>query len=262
MHRKIAQSNLWDIAHKMGIAPTIKPIYWYLKLAIHSHALKSSVNDVTLEFKLRDGDDFTRVSTLMGEQKIISKLLNDLQPDDIFFDVGANIGVYSCFAMDKISRRGAVYAFEPETENIERLNANLSHNGSNWSIIDAALGKENEEVSLQLADGTGEHHVEGGGGTSVRMRRAETLISKEEVQAPTLLKIDIEGGELDALRGFGEKIGNVRVIYCEVHPYRLADRDQSADSVETYLTNSGFDVDVIGERGSEYHIRATNSRYD
>jgi len=54
------------------------------------------------------------------ESELLSDLIDTLEPDDVFWDVGANIGVFSCFAAQKLID-GSVIAFEPFPPNVQQL---------------------------------------------------------------------------------------------------------------------------------------------
>jgi FkbM family methyltransferase len=57
------------------------------------------------------------------------------RPGDTFFDVGANIGLYSLYAALRMERRGLVYAFEPEALNHAKLNRNTHLNGLSGLVL-------------------------------------------------------------------------------------------------------------------------------
>src|SRR3990167_5131009 len=67
-----------------------------------------------------------RVRTLATKEPSVYEWLQTLGPDDVLFDVGANIGVYTVFAAVCMGAR--VVAFEPEAQNFAALNLNLSLN--------------------------------------------------------------------------------------------------------------------------------------
>jgi hypothetical protein len=71
-------------------------------------------------------------------------------------------------------------------------------------------------------------------------------------EPPTVVKIDVEGAELSALRGLSRTLSNdvCRLIYCEIHPAALAERGNSATNVRECLREHGFAVEQIGT-GSE-----------
>lgn len=68
------------------------------------------------------------------EAGTISWLAHELREDDVFFDVGANIGVYTIFGARRISKKGCVVAFEPHIPNADRLIENIFLNGQQEKI--------------------------------------------------------------------------------------------------------------------------------
>jgi FkbM family methyltransferase len=122
----------------------------------------------------------------------------------VAIDGGAHVGTW---ARPMAKRFGEVLAFEPSPDTFECLAKNL-HGISNVTLFNAALGKEPGAVTMTL-DGferaveiknTGARFVKEGG-TVPRL-----TIDSLELQALDFLKMDIEGGEVDALFGARETL--------------------------------------------------------
>lgn len=56
-------------------------------------------------------------------------------PGDVFFDVGANIGLYSLYAAQRLKGQCSVYSFEPEALNYAKLNCNVRLNGLSGTVL-------------------------------------------------------------------------------------------------------------------------------
>ena len=67
-----------------------------------------------------------RAQTLFTKEPITIEWLNALTADDVFWDVGANVGMYTLYAAVRAKCR--TYAFEPESQNYAVLTANIRHN--------------------------------------------------------------------------------------------------------------------------------------
>jgi FkbM family methyltransferase len=133
-------------------------------------------------------------------------VLHALRPKDLFFDVGANVGVYSVLA----GVTGAdVVAFEPCFETYQRLLTNLTinhmrerveaHNcavGANWGeevFITSTLG------SCNFVCAPGEPPMEGS--ETVLMRTLDVSWPKPGPEGIIVLKVDVEGYEKDVMDG-------------------------------------------------------------
>lgn len=88
---------------------------------------------------------------LLGEEEILKTFLNNLQPDDVIWDVGASYGIYSLFVGKKFSSI-KIYAFEPEPQTLKLLYKNLSLNRvNNVRPLKFALGNYNGTASLHMS---------------------------------------------------------------------------------------------------------------
>lgn len=132
---------------------------------------------------------------------------------DVVWDVGAHAGLYSLVA----ARAGAeVVAFEPLPENIDWLTRHLELNGllNSVQVQPRGLGSTSGHRNFQ-SDATGlEGHVERRGDGRVE------VLAADDVQAsrPSVLKIDVEGSELEVLTGAAATIRAARpLIFLETH---------------------------------------------
>ena len=134
-------------------------------------------------------------------QQALSQLL---KPGMTFWDVGAHIGLFSLLASRAVSERGAVHAFEPQPDNRSRLHETIKLNGAtNVSVHDFALSDITTDALLHA-------HQSSTMWSLVREQSAEdgihvqckTLDSVAEVlDPPNVIKIDVEGAELNVLQG-------------------------------------------------------------
>jgi FkbM family methyltransferase len=128
-----------------------------------------------------------------------------LSPGSVFADVGANLGLYTLWAARIVGPSGRVHAFEPVPDVRERLARNVALNGfDNVRITGAGVGAEPGRVTLYRqpgASGLTSRYMPGQGPAievPVTTLDAEFLPAD---RSPALVKIDVEGMELDVLRG-------------------------------------------------------------
>lgn len=133
-------------------------------------------------------------------------LLNQLRPQDVFVDVGANIGIYSLYAARTVGSSGLVISIEPSHGAFSLLQQNISLNGLTEIVtpLHAAASQTEGELfltgdptkwnSLQLKDSAG--------GVPVRVTTVDNALKDPAKRGDfRFLKIDAEGVETDVLEG-------------------------------------------------------------
>ena len=150
-----------------------------------------------------------------GENIIMSQFINK---DDIVIDIGANIGTTTLNLSEQVGCNGKVLAFEPQSKISQCLNTNLTLNGITNVIVDnAAVSKKTGWAKIndeKFKDNGryGETRISKKGTTKVR------TVCLDELDLPScsLIKIDIEGHEWDAIQGGKNFLKNHEpVIYAE-----------------------------------------------
>lgn len=140
-------------------------------------------------------------------------LLKYLRPADVFYDIGANVGLYSVLAATAIGSQGRVYAFEPNEESLHFLRRNLARiRGCRTQVFSLAVSDVEGTLELSVPTQGYDAWATLGAVTTVdtpvvrREIRAATLDglhASEGLAAPTVVKIDVEGWELHVLDGAG-----------------------------------------------------------
>ena len=149
---------------------------------------------------------------------------------DIFVDIGANIGYYCCFALQK---HKAVLAFEPQLQNLRCLYQNLTANVSADSaeVYPVALSDKPALLSLFGASGPSASLVKNWAGYSSRFSQIvpantlDNILSDRFFGQRLLIKIDVEGAEHQVLLGALKTIARtpkpawmMEICYTEYHP--------------------------------------------
>jgi FkbM family methyltransferase len=178
-------------------------------------------------------------------------------PGDIVWDLGANVGIASLVISQLVGPSGLVVAVEPDPINYKFLVRNLErHKVTNVEPVNCAIsdhvGKE-----LFFSDGTmfsGLASARRDGvireqiGNSVEIG-TETLDSLAlRYRRPNFIKMDIEGAEIEALRGGADTLAERPAIACETNHLRNGVRTQF--EVEAILRSFGYTVDTGRPLGS------------
>jgi FkbM family methyltransferase len=144
----------------------------------------------------------------------------------IALDIGANIGLVSIPLGRRLrAAHGRLISFEPVPTNAERLTANIKLNDldETVTVISCALGSRECEMEISReSDGsadTGNAMLNPGGltapgmvVTTIRVRRLDDVLAELKLDRFDFAKIDVEGAELDVLRGGLESIKRFRPI--------------------------------------------------
>jgi FkbM family methyltransferase len=182
-----------------------------------------------------------------------------LRPGDRVVDGGAHIGYLTLLASRCVGRLGEVHAFEPVPRTFAALQENVRLNGAaNVRLSRVGLASRAGELELEVPidpDGEG---LLAWGATSVHLRRgpierapAQSLdeyARAHRLDRIALVKLDLEGAELDALRGMEKLLGGSRITYivCELNTFLADAQGQSYDATRTYCERFGYRAYDLG----------------
>lgn len=175
------------------------------------------------------------------EDREIAALCAEVIPGTTVLDVGANIGLSALDLARAAGTKGRVIAFEPHPETADRLRTNLAANQAGTvTVVETAVGAkpgritfhESAQPTLSSATVIPPDHVRSFE-VPVSTLDAEWIAAgRPKVSA---LKIDVEGGEFDALRGAGELLAAERpAILLE------AWGEQQLGPIDALLTEAGY----------------------
>lgn len=204
----------------------------------------------TALFSIAARRELRRTKAVRSEAELLTRLLEHLEPDDIAYDIGANIGVVSLLlALHRPTGSGRVHSFEPEPTNHERLRRNIELNGlaDRVAAHRPALGAEEGEAELFVRPGAGEgrHSMAASKGAKGSIRvPMSTLFAFARAcgEAPDFLKIDVEGAEGLVLAGMEGLLPDhrPREIFLEIHPKGGGDRMPSGEPIGEWLGERGY----------------------
>jgi FkbM family methyltransferase len=155
------------------------------------------------------------------------------------YDIGANVGFYTLLAASRAKR---VIAVEPLAENVAYLKRHLDLNGvCNVEVWSAAVADKEGEEPFAAAGDRSQGKL-GGEGPMVRTVTLDRLC--EICRPPALIKVDVEGAEYRVLLGAQKCLAAHRpIILMSTHSISLH------LACVTLLTNSGYDVQQVGNDG-------------
>ena len=164
-------------------------------------------------------------------------------------DVGANKGQFAAFARKRWPSANII-CFEPLSGPRRRLEAVM---GSSVTVFPVALGESEGEADMHLASREDSSSLLPLGDAqkqffsmneervlSVPVRRLDAVVGASELLPPTLLKIDVQGFEFEALQGGTGILDSVDVVYVECSYVELYAGQKLADDVRGFLRDFGL----------------------
>ena len=198
-----------------------------------------------LELNPRTGDGYFRGH---AEEVVQKTLLERLHPGMVFYDLGANIGLFSLLAARAVTPEGRVFSFEPDPEVAARLRRNVAKNNfANVTVVEAGVWSSSTELSFVSADpnspdrGTGRFVV----GTARDAAPLKCVALDDFIAdhpAPDAIKCDVEGAEVEVLHGAEKLLRSRRPwILGEMHS------EASARSWSEWLTRFGYGLKPVDD---------------
>ena len=144
----------------------------------------------------------------------MSFLLHFLRKDDLFVDIGANIGSYTVLAGGHVGAK--VVSIEPVPKTFEYLKTNIAinHINDNVMVYNFALGNEKGQIAFTSTLDTMNHVATEPEENTIQVpvETLDAILEKEK--EPLLLKIDVEGFETNVLKGASQTLqkNNLKAI--------------------------------------------------
>ena len=233
-----------------------------------------AISDIEVEFTAPNRTVVRRNKRRFeSEQQELRYLLEEIEENDVFFDIGANTGLYSLFVA-KRRQSADIVAFEPYPPNLRLLKRDIDRNAlESIDVREVALSDSEGRVEFSQPDeedaGYGSGSIESSSDNSattveVSARMGDELISQNEIPTPTIVKIDVEGAEPLVVDGMENALScpDCRLVYCEIHQddveYRpsISDFGVTLSDIKNRFEELGFEVEEIQTKGSETLLKA------
>lgn len=166
------------------------------------------------------------------------KLYEFIRPGSVFYDVGAHDGLFA-LSVKRREPAAIVHAFEPQPD---ILRTNIAINGVDVSIHPVAVGDKPGSIGM-TTDQRSSNHVVGPG--SIPMIRLDDL----DIEPPSIIKMDIEGFEPQAIKGAQRILSTHRpIVITEINDCLLRYHSDLSET-QSAMRNHGYSLHTL--RGNE-----------
>jgi len=178
-------------------------------------------------------------------------------PPRVIHDIGANVGTWTCLAKS-LYPDAAVEAFEPLESHLggfQSWTAGLS----SVRLHPIALGPRDGTATIEVTDfsdassvlaltaeGRSTFKVAPAGRRDVRMATLDGLVAAGAVRSPDLLKLDVQGYELEVLKGADACLRAAAAVICEVSFRQFYQAQALFPDVLSFLGGRGFQLRAFG----------------
>ncbi len=238
----------------VGLKPVLLKLYDGYRKVIYSATSSFSVRLEGRQAKFATLDDHSKRFFLyryndgeMHEPPVSQELIARLENAEVFADVGAHLGYYGCIA-------GAAYPdlklflFEMNHNMVELIERNLAANKLNDAVVvNQAVSDRRKRISY--ADGSVDAGLSMSQAGDQSGREGEVTaeaVSLDEFFAekgvdPDVIKIDVQGAEMEALQGARAIIERRHpVIFLEVHPKLVGSFGVTVPNIYRFLADKGY----------------------
>ena len=174
-----------------------------------------------------------------------------VHPGTVALDVGANVGAYALVMGRWVRPGGRVYAFEPAPDAFAGLERHVRLNGLEDTVtpVRAAVAGAAGRAGLRVDGLSGANRLSspGEGGLEVETMTIDGFCAREGI-VPAVIKIDVEGAELEVLRGAEQTIraaGGGLALFVEMHPTRWRELGITREDLEAELARQGLRAEPL-----------------
>ncbi len=217
------------------------------KIKSKNQIITASISDPltkkTIKFNIVNKDTLWRAQTFYTKEPITIKWIRSFEKNKVFFDIGANIGIYSIFSA--IINSSHVYSFEPESNNYLVLMQNIISNNLNDYILPYQIGVSDKteitKLNLNNFSAGSSHHTVGETAlshsdlTEINSKYKQGLFSstlddlcfKWGLPLPTYIKIDVDGIENKIISKSKKVLSSsvLKSVLIEINENRIEDKN-------------------------------------
>jgi len=226
----------------------ISPSSFMLKdfAVISKNGIKAAVRKNTMDYQ----------TLFIRDEDLISEI--ELNNDEIFVDIGANVGIYTLQVASKYPKN-RIISIEALPEEFKALKRNIIdvNNLENVSLVNMGVFSNSDKITLYqtpIWTTASSAFVKSGKAIEIPCDTLDNIIQKLKSDKIFVIKMDIEGSEYDALIGASKTLQNCKKIIIEVHITDTMNREENMNRIKKILLENNFNLNL---RENGYHLIGT-----
>jgi FkbM family methyltransferase len=184
------------------------------------------------------------------EERFFHSILDAVRPSDVVWDIGANVGVYAGKLLE--TRASCVVCVEPAPGSLAVLKRQFDGN-SRVRVVPVALSNQSGTVRFTCDGHSPLNRIVGPNDSAacveVRALRGDQALTEYQLPSPHVIKVDVEGFELEVIEGLCGvlELPSVRRVFVEVHFAMLHERglDNAPARIVELLVDHGFRISWV-----------------
>ncbi|MEI6985883.1 MAG: FkbM family methyltransferase [Rhodospirillaceae bacterium] len=236
---------------RSGRTVALRALSWLVR----GHPVRSRLG----VFLVADLSDKTNLFCLLGQYETVPDEVAALRPGMCFIDIGANCGLFTTLAAKRVGASGLVIAFEPSPREFRTLVRNVGFNNcDNVLAFNLAVGQKTGRIPFALNTGghTGVNSVasSGQGNVELFVFGDAAVLAPFVDGRPTVIKIDVEGFEVNVIRGLAGLLAIVVVerVIVEINGENLAKHGATIAELYGELAALGFSPRIGMNEAAQY----------
>ena len=231
------------VASRKYLMLVLGPPYYYFLSALFLEKTMMTYDNIYFEIYLRRDEKAGYIVQEKCYEPVVTRLIWDmLEKDSVFWDIGGGVGYYTLLAAKKIRDSRNIHVFEPSPINII-----LKHNLHSFGIN----AKLNTFYVCNITD-LKKHKISG------------DYYAKKTLAFPDVIKIDIEGWEIEALRGMDKTLRKKPLLFIEVHPIHISSIfHENHEFIFDYLSDMDYSIiQLINFRNFDWGLKSVENLSD
>lgn len=239
------ETILYFLASKLGLSNLVAKVAPGNNLYKTNSIRKTNRNGINYILDLSDYQHWIIYFGITKDDPI--GLFELVKSGDTIIDIGTNIGQTAMMFAKLGGKETRVYGFEPDPINYALATENLKLNSfKNIQLFNFGLGSKIEELRLKVnsSQNRGGNRIDRfqtKDSFTIKIDTLDHVLEKDRVTKVNLIKIDVEGFELEVLKGAKNTITNFKpTLFIEVDDTNLREQGGSAEELLRYVMELGY----------------------